>query len=285
MKEIVLLGSSGFIGRHLTSKIMPKFQIKSLQHKSKIDLKHKIFSGNILESGILDKIIHDDAIIVNLIGQYNGDFTNFIDVNFKGGLNILNSAILKKNIKLILISSIDVYGESLKIPSTENDELNPITLYGVIKSLTEKLYENFARIYGLDITIIRLSHVYGKDKKSGIIGNLIKSLFEKNSISINHNGKQYRDFIHIDDAVDGIVRIIQKQKKGFHIVNICSGKKYTPLKIIQIIKNLSGDSPIFELNDDKSNEKCVWADNKKAINEYDFLPKYELGIGLKQQFF
>ena len=64
-------------------------------------------------------------------------------------MNLLNSCIEKKIKQIILISSINVYGESLNIPSKENDPLNPISSYGQIKMITEQIYKHFSEMYDI----------------------------------------------------------------------------------------------------------------------------------------
>ena len=102
--------------------------------------------------------IRNDETIINLLGQFTPNESDYIKSNIVGGLNLLNSCIEKKIKQIILISSINVYGENLNIPSKENDPLNPISSYGQIKMITEQIYKHFSKMYGINITVLSLIH-------------------------------------------------------------------------------------------------------------------------------
>ena len=137
MKRIVIFGASGFVGKSLLEKLLhEKYNILVLKNKTKIKENVKTFEGNILDKNSFESKIKDNDIIINLAGQFREDFSNFIDLNINGGLNLLESCKDKKNIKIILISSIDVYGECVHYPSKEKDEPSPQYDYGLIKLFT-----------------------------------------------------------------------------------------------------------------------------------------------------
>ena len=283
MNSIIVLGGAGFVGRSLIRKLIEhNFHVKALVYKH--DIKEKIpkFKGDILTPSLLDKHIKNGDIVINLIGQLSGSDINFSDLNIKGGLNILESCARKKNIKIILISSINVYGENLTNASKEKDLPQPSTIYGNIKLLTEKIYQNYSEVHGLDITILRLANLYGPKKKSGPIPNIISSLRKKKYFSAFNKGKQLRDFIFIEDATDGIISAIKYSKHGFHVFNISTGKRYSVKQIIQIIEKISQRKLKLKLNSSIPDEKCIWANNSKAKKSLKFSPKTCIKDGLRK---
>ena len=201
-------------------------------------------------------------------------------MNIKGGLNLLESCKGKKNIKIILISSIDAYGENMHYASKEKDKSSPQNNYGLIKLLAEKMYENFANIHGLDVIVLRLSNLYGPNKKNGLILNILKAIKKNGTVSINHNGKQQRDYLFIEDAVDGIIKAIQCRLKKYNVINISSGKRYRSTEIIKLAQELSHKKLKFKLKKTAPDEKCVWANNFKAKKLLKFAPKISIKHGL-----
>ena len=161
----------------------------------------------------------------------------------------------------------------------EIDIPNPITSYGIVKFLTEQLYEKYSKFYKIDVTILRFSNLYGKHKKFGIVSKIIKSNSDK-SVYLTHNGNQQRDFLYIDDAVNGIIQTIKKQPLKFEIFNISSQNKITPKKIIKYIESLSKKPVFFKLRKEKLDEKCIWADNTKAKTLLNFEPSVDIYRGL-----
>ena len=281
MINIVVLGGSGFVGKSLLKKLENnEFKVNVMINSTKIKNRFKKFCGNILDKKTFESRIKNGDVIVNLIGQYNGDILNFVDLNIKGGLNLLEICKEKENIKIILISSIDVYGENMLYASKEKDDTSPQYNYGLIKLLTEKMYERFAKIYNLDIVILRLSNLYGPNKKNGLILNILKAIKKTSVVSINHNGKQQRDYLFIEDAVEGIVKAIQCKLKNFNVINISSGKRHSSIKIIKLVQEISNKKVKFKLNQNTPNEKCIWANNFKAKKLLKFAPKISIKHGL-----
>ena len=281
MNRIVVLGSSGFLGKSLRQKLSEeKFDVKYMIHKKNTKLKENEFFGDILDEKSLLQNIQDGDIVVNLVGQIDNNFSKFFETNLKGSFNLLNTAKSKKNIKIIFASSINVYGESCKYPSKETDEPNPMTSYSVVKFLSEQLYQKHCKLYGLDVAVLRFSNIYGKNKKSGIITNIIKSKSNK-PVHFTYNGNQQRDFLFIDDAIHGIIQVIKKQPKKFEIFNISSSNKIIPKKIVKLIECISNRKVSYTITKEKFDEKCIWADNTKAKKILRFTPKTTFQDGLK----
>ncbi len=280
MNRVIILGSTGFLGKSLRQKLSgEKLNVKYMVHKKQKKLQKNEFLGDILNKKSLLKIVKDDDIIVNLVGQYSDDLSNFFDINIKGGLNLIEIAKIKKNIKIIFASSINVYGDNCKSPFKETDIPNPMTSYGIGKFLTEQLYEKYSKLYGFDTTILRFSNIYGIGKKSGIIKNILSSN-KKNPINFTHHGNQYRDFLYIDDAIDGLIQTLKLKSKTFNIFNISSGKKISPIQIMKLIEKQSKKKIYFNLIKNINDEKCIYADTSKSKNKLKFIPKTSFHDGL-----
>ena len=235
--------------------------------------------GDILDKKSLLKIIQDDDIIINLVGQYENNHPKFFNNNLQGAMNLVEIAHLKKNLKIIFASTINVYGENCKFPSKETDIPNPMTSYGIVKYLTEQIYEKYSKIYKLNVTILRFSNLYGKEKKSGLIFNILSSN-PKKPVYFSHSGNQYRDFLYVQDAVNGIIQTIKINPKFFDIFNISSGKKLSPKQITKMIETSSKRKIYYKLSKQNNDEKCIYANSVKAQNKLKFIPKTDFKKGL-----
>ena len=282
MSRIIVLGASGFIGSNLLLELKKQnYEIKAMINKQKLSVVVPNFSGNILTPKSLDRILKKDDIVINLIGQISKNHKIFIQTNILGSINLLDSCYKKKVKKIIFLSSINVYGENTKSSSLETDSLKPLTKYGNVKMLTEEIYKSYANTYGLNIILLRLSNVYGPNKKVGFISNLINSLNNKkiNNIAYN-NGKQYRDLLFIDDVIIGIMLCLKNSSNGFHTYNLSSGKRFSIKKIIKIIEKLSSKQVIVTFSNIVPDEKCIWGNNSKANRLLNFSPTVSLTAGL-----
>jgi UDP-glucose 4-epimerase len=281
MTKIIILGASGFLGTALLNKLQNNsFEVMALRHEHPINHKNS-FKGDITIEGILDNYISDDDVVINLIGQYSSNYLDFLDQNLKGGYNLMKSVSKKKNVRLILISSIAVYGNSMDSPSKETDIPQPSSEYANIKLLTENLYKFYAKQNTIDTTILRLSNIYGPTQKSGIIFNCIKSFKDNIPLEISDSGTQLRDFIYIDDAVDGIISSIKYPLSGFNILNISTGIGTKILNVVENIEKIYNKKIQIKSIPTYSKEKSIWADPSYAKKKYNFKPNIKIIQGLR----
>jgi UDP-glucose 4-epimerase len=282
MNKILLLGGSGFIGKSLVKKLEKTNSVKLMIHNSDVKTNSKKFKANILSRDSFVDQIDNDQIIINLLGQITTNEFDFFSSNIIGGLNLFNSCIGKKIKKIILISSINVYGENLDRPSKETDDLFPKTMYGHVKMLTENLYKDFSKTYGINVTMLRLASIYGPTKKNGFLSKLIHSSKDKKIIpECYNNGNQERDILFIDDAINCINNAINFEHNGFEIFNVSSGKRYSVNNLISKIELISNTKLNIKYNSEIPDEKCIWADNSKARKILNFKPKFDIDSGLK----
>jgi UDP-glucose 4-epimerase len=282
MPKILLFGGSGFIGKHLINKMNGKYDFLSLSRNLEDNsMCSKI--ADILKPESYEPFLENTETIINLIGQIGPNLDQFTSSNLTGSLNLLNSAV-KYNVKnIILISTINVYGENNNSPSKETDILSPESNYGIIKMMNEKLYEHFSKIYGINVTILRLSGVYGPGKIKGFFPQMINAINDKTIILKLYNyGNQLRDFIYIDDAIDGILKSISHKSSGFDIFNISTGNRYSIKEIISITEKLSNSHIGIEYSSKKFDEKCICADNSKSKLILNFDPKISLNSGIQK---
>jgi nucleoside-diphosphate-sugar epimerase len=237
-KKILILGGTGFIGYHLAKEAIKKnFEVSSLSKnnpaKKRYLKKVKYIIADIANKKSINKIIRDDfQYVVNLAGYV--DHTDEIKTyrsHYLGCKNISNY-FLKKNIKLFVqVGSSMEYGLS-KSPQKEDFKCKPKSIYGKAKFLATKYLLNLYKKKKFPVTIVRLYQVYGPYQDLNRFMPVVINSCKKNKDFPCSHGRQYRDFLYIDDLIDAIFLILRNPKATGEIFNIGSGK---PLKIRNII--------------------------------------------------
>jgi len=259
--KIFITGSSGFIGFHLSQKLLGKghsvfgfdsmnsyYDVKLKKARYQILNKYKKFSftkGNLENQKILSKSIlkFKPKIIIHLAAQAGVRYSIekprvYLSSNIIGTYNVIELA-KKINIKhLIIASSSSVYGANKKFPFKEIDKTETqLSIYAATKKSTESIAHSCSNLWKVPITMLRFFTVYGPwGRPDMAYFKFTKKIIKKETIDIYNQGKMYRDFTYIDDIVKGISSIINKAPnlKKFKRIKDDSLSPVAPFRILNI---------------------------------------------------
>lgn len=237
----LLLGGSGFIGSHLASVLSQEHEVTVIGHGPNFKLKNVQYRQlDFTNCHNFTDYIKDADVIVHMVSTIipSDNLTNvnqeIADNVFPTTILLENAANLKKEI-VFISSGGAIYGKS-DHPNNEQDQTNPICNYGISKLLIEKYLGLYHHFYGLKYKIIRLSNPYSEEvyhgKKQGVIPIIIDYIKNDKIIPIWGN-KQIRDYIHIDDAIQGIIAILNYRGKKTTF-NLGSGVGHTINNVINL---------------------------------------------------
>ena len=201
--------------------------------------------------------------------------------NVLGTLNVIEAAKKVKIKKLIYAASSSCYGISKKYPTSENEQIDTKHPYALTKFLGEKLVMNYASFFNMPNVSLRFFNVYGpRSRISGQYGAvfaifLAKKIFEK-PLTIVGNGNQTRDFIHVDDLINAIIKI-SKSNLSNEIFNLGSGKETS----INQIANLIGGKKVFVPKRPAEPDRSC-ADISKIKKYINWKPKITIEAGVKR---
>lgn len=273
MTKILVTGSRGFIGKQVINKLNSSDVITDSIDSKRIDLK------NIEE---VMKLNSSD-VVIHLGGKTRKGLVweEYFNNNVVGTLNILEYCILKKIKKMIFVSSY-VYGKPKKLPISEEHSIEPHNFYTKSKYLAEQLCEFYAKNSDLDIIILRPFNIFGRTLPKGfLISNLLKSIQTNEKITITNKDSK-RDFLHIDDFVDIILKIKDSDFK-FEIFNVGSGKSYSFNEVIEKIENISMEKLNLEYIENEENFIGeIVADISKLNDKIGWFPKISFDEGLQK---
>ena len=283
--RVFVTGGAGFIGTHLCKKLASLHKVTVYDNFSNSNKENfpalenvTLIVGDILDnSKLLDSMKNHDVVIhlaakTDVIDSIiNPDDT--FQTNVQGSQNVLDSCKFNRISKIIVTSSAAVYQTSDK-PVTEASIVEPLSPYGQSKLDMEKITMQSK----IDYTILRLFNVYGDGHTSGVITNFKKNILENKPLIIFGDGKAIRDFIHIDDVVNGIIISI-KSTSG--IYNIASGNGTSIGDLAKLfIKLFEKNSEIIYKSARKGEIIYSVANIDKSQKELGFHTKISLDVGL-----
>ena len=227
--------------------------------------------------------------VINLAAQAGVRYslTNpqaYISSNIEGFVNILELSHKYKIKKLVYASSSSVYGDSKKMPSSENDKTDSqISLYGATKKSNELMAHAYFKLYGLESVGLRFFSVYGPWGRPDMALFLFTDAIVKDRpINVFNKGEMQRDFTYIDDIVLGIHNSLSLIKP-FDIYNLGNNETVELLHLINLIeKNLGKTAEMKLLPMQKGDIQKSFADIDKALKDLNYKPSVSIEKGVKE---
>jgi dTDP-glucose 4,6-dehydratase len=300
-KNYLVTGGAGFIGSEFVRQRFAKedfgriYIIDKLTYASDMNrIKEAVADSRIefIESDICDtenysKVLNDIDEIVHFAAESHVDrsITNgfpFVMSNVVGSYSLLETARMANVERVIMISTDEVYGS---IENGETDEMSgikPSSTYSASKAASDLLALAQAVTFNQNIVITRASNNYGDYQNvEKFIPNIIFRALNNLRIPIYGNGKNVREWLHIEDHIGAIDKISQSGVAG-QIYNIGSGERYSNLEVAKLILSKLGKSnELLEFVEDRKGHDFRYAlDSSRMLREFDWKPniKFEAGI-------
>lgn len=303
-KRCIIFGGGGFIGSHLTEKLVKKnFSVSVFARGSKRDYKNlgcvigkiDFIKGDFNTSKFVSKVINAGDIVFDLIAS-SVPFSSMrspleeIKKHIFSHVQLIKLVCEKKAKKIIFISSGGgVYGEKPGLPASESNSVQPASPHAISKLTIEYFLDYYCKIYSTSYNVYRLSNSYGPrqipQKGFGIIPTLFSHILENKPPTLFDNGNLIRDFIYIDDVINAIVKSFNK-KNQHHIYNIGSGKGTALKALWKEIKSITQTrlNPIFKPKR-PIDVNAIILNINRFKKEFNWKPKIELSTGLKKTWF
>lgn len=249
--KFIVTGGAGFIGSNLVKKLLEEnhdvtvFDI--IQSKDAKRLQSVLNRINYKQMDIsdleklkqelknFDVVAHFAASADIALGRTRTDLD--LQHGTISTYNILESMRINNIKKIIFPSSSTIYGDFHKIPTSEDTGmLFPLSLYGASKLACEGLISAFCNLFEMKSWIFRFGNVIGSDLTRGVIKELIQKLKRNpKELEILGNGLQQKDFIHIEDCIEGILFAFKNSNDAVNVFNLSSGTTTSVNKIVEII--------------------------------------------------
>ncbi len=287
--NILIVGGTGFIGYHLAEKCLAKgWQVTNISSRPPKKIRYlskvKYIICDITKKKSLKKNIRKPFTYVVNLGGYV-DHTNRKKVfksHYIGCKNLAEIFLKKTPIAFVQMGSGAEYGD-VKSPQKENTKCNPKSVYGQAKLLSSIYLIDLFKKHKFPSTILRLYNTYGPRQDLNRFIPIVISGCIKNKKFPCSKCNQFRDFLHIDDVVDAILKSLTNKNAKGQIINIGSGKPRKIKNIIEYVKKiLKGGYPLFgKVKLRKDEILKVYPDISKAKDKINWRPKILFKKGLK----
>ncbi len=303
--DYLVTGGAGFIGSNyvrmlLSGELGPVNSVKvldkltyagSLENLKQIsnDPRFTFVQGDICDEVLVASCIDEGIIIVHFAAESHVDRSisdpfEFIRTNVLGTQVLLLAAIEKKAKMFLHISTDEVYGSIEVGSSIESDPLLPNSPYSASKAASDLLVRSYVQTYGLDARITRCCNNYGPNQyPEKFIPLAIKNLKENKRIPIYGDGKNIREWIHVEDHCRGIQLVIDKGKRG-EIYNIGSSEAISNLDLAKkILEFASKGVDSIEFVEDRKGHDIRYNLNSSFIqNQLNFQISHTLVEGIRE---
>lgn len=305
--RILLTGSEGFIGSHLTEALLTQGHavtafvlynsfglhgwLDHLDARPKGSL--KFFMGDVRDPhGVREAMQGCDAVLhlAALIGipySYHSPDT-YVDTNIKGTLNILQAARELGVKKVIHTSTSEVYGTALTVPIREDHPLQGQSPYSATKIGADQLALSFHRSFGLPVTILRPFNTYGpRQSARAVIPTIITQILQgKKEISLG-SLHPTRDLVYVDDTVTGFMLALQASRIAGEVIQLGTGHEISVGNLAETIGRLMGAKIKIRATRERvrparSEVERLVADPGKAKKLLRWSPRYRDSAGLEK---
>jgi nucleoside-diphosphate-sugar epimerase len=290
-KKILIIGGTGFLGYHLAKKCLSKkWDVTSIStnrpKKVRFLPKVKYLILDIANKKLLLKKIKSNYDYIVNLGCYvnHNEKLKTYQSHYNGSKNLIDFFLNKKIKSFLQVGSCVEYGKN-KSPQNEKITTNIKDLkssYGRAKLSATNYLLKKKKINNFPGNVIRLYLVYGpRQDFNRFIPLIIKGCLGNSNFPCS-SGKQFRDFLYIDDAINAIIKcLIAKNLQG-EVLNIGSGKPKKIKKVIYLIKNLIKlGNPSFGKIKMRSDEiYSLYPNIKKANKKIDWMPKVKFNDGI-----
>jgi len=290
-ERVLVTGCAGFIGMHLTLRLLKEgykvFGIDNINSyydpKIKEDRLSKIFEYDNFKFEKLDiskldkledvfKLFKPDKVF-NLAAQAGVRHSinnphEYISSNIVGFLNILECVRHYNVNSLIYASSSSVYGANRKSPFSTSDKVNkPLSIYAASKASNELMAYSYSSLYKFNTIGFRFFTVYGPWGRPDMAINIFTEKIKKDKkISVFNMGDMSRDFTYIDDIVDGLIASLDKNIRS-EIFNLGFGRMVGLMEVIKLIENSIGKKATIIYEDMQP------GDVKSSLSDIDYTTK------------
>lgn len=306
-KKVLVTGSDGFIGSHLTEELVKAgYKVKAFVYYNSFNtwgwldtlakdiMDHvEIFQGDIRDPhGVkeamkdCDAVFHLAALIAIPFSYHSPD--TYVDTNIKGTLNVLQAARELGTKRVLVTSTSEVYGTAQYVPIDEKHPFQGQSPYSATKIGADRLAESFYRSFDMPVTIVRPFNTYGpRQSARAVIPTIITQLLSGMTKIKLGSLTPTRDFNYVKDTAKGFIAIYESDRTIGEEINVATQQEITIGQLAEeLIRQINKSAEIIcdeqRLRPAKSEVNRLLGCNEKIMRLTDWRPQYTFEQGLAE---
>jgi len=305
-KSFLVTGGAGFIGSNIVEYLIKNnsgfvrvLDNLSTGHKSNIEQYIGQQNFEFLEGDIrnyetcmsavknIDYVFHEAAL--GSVPRSIADPITTNNVNIDGFLNMLVAIKENRNVKrIVYAASSSTYGDHESLPKIEDIIGKPLSPYAVTKYVNELYAQVFSKTYAIESIGLRYFNVFGQRQDpngayAAVIPLFVKAILNEETVYINGDGEQSRDFTYIENVVQANIKamFVNNQESINQVYNVAFGERTTINGMVEILEKIDGKKTIKVYRDSRAGDvRHSLADISKAKLLIDYEPLYSFIDGL-----
>lgn len=305
MKKILVTGAGGFIGSHLTERLVELgYKVKAYtrynstnnwgwlepsEYKKEIE----VVAGDIRDYDSVYNAIKGCSTVFHLAALIGIPYSYvsplaYIKTNIEGTYNVLQAARELGLENILITSTSETYGTAQYVPIDEKHPLVGQSPYSATKIAADQMSVSYYLSFNLPVKIIRPFNTFGpRQSARAIIPTVISQILSGNKILKVGNLSPTRDLTFVKDTVEGFIEIFKSEKLFGEVTNIGMNKEIAMEELIHLISNLTGKQAEIQSDSarkrpDNSEVERLCCDNSKILANTNWKPKYTLKSGLSE---
>jgi len=256
----LVTGGAGFIGSHLVRFLLSRGRVRVLDDFSSGELGNleevlssiDLVRGSVTDAALVQKAVEGCSVIFHLAAQVSVPLSleqpvETFEVNVYGTQLLLEAARQAGVERFVFASSAAVYGDTPRLPKRETMQPRPVSPYAWSKWYGELLCCDYWRVYGVPTVCLRFFNVYGprqnpRSQYAAVVPRWITAALTDRQPIVYGDGKQTRDFVYIDDLIQGIWLAANHAEAVGRVFNLASGRACSLLELLHAIEQAVGYS-------------------------------------------
>lgn len=281
--RVLVVGGLGFIGVNLTARLIEAgaetttLTRDRARHAEQAAIFERggvtVIEGDLRDREAVSGAVRGQQVVFNLSGQSGAvrsmdDPWTDLDVNCRGNL-VLLEALREHNrdAKVVFAGSRLQYGHPDRVPVAEDAPQDALCLHAIHKQTVEKYLALYDRLFGIRYTVARITNPYGPGQPPGrtaygVINRLIHLAITNGTLSIYGDGRQLRDYVHVDDTVQALLAMAASERADGRAYNVGSGQGTRLVDLANTVIELAGGGRV---------EHVAWPPLAERVETGDFV--------------